>query len=140
MFVSQLILFHCFLFIAHSGNAKIPCSRNILHIFSVWVPLNCNSNKCRRQNPSSKLHQFPYNNLLLFVRARFLFLKSIFTISYNIYRAQEHTIKHITFHPKINLMLSWIMQQYLNPGRFFSELCLQAVIHGFINAIISTEV
>lgn len=37
-------------------------------------------------------------------------------------------------------MLPRIMQPYLNPGRFFSELCLQAAIHGFINTIILTEV
>lgn len=32
------------------------------------------------------------------------------------------------------------MQQYFNSGSFFSELCLQAAIHGFINAAILTEV
>lgn len=69
----------------HSGTVKRPCSRNILHIFSVWVPSNCNSNKRRSQYPPSKLHQFPYNNLLP-VGKSVLFLTSIFPISYRTYR------------------------------------------------------
>lgn len=60
----------------HFGTVKRPCIRNILHIFSVWVPSNCNSNKCRSQYPPSKLHQFPYNNLLP-VGKSVLFLTSI---------------------------------------------------------------
>lgn len=47
----------------HFGNVKRPCSRNILHIFSVWAPVNCNSNELRSQDLLSKL-QFPYNSLL----------------------------------------------------------------------------
>lgn len=69
----------------HSGNVKRSRSRNLLHIFSVWVPSNCNSNKCRSQDPPSKLHQFPYSTLLPIGKS-VLFLKSIFTISYIIYR------------------------------------------------------
>lgn len=69
----------------HSGNVKRPCSRNTLHTFPLWVPSNCNSNKCRSQDPPSNLHQFQYNNLLPIGKS-ILFLTSTFTISYIIHR------------------------------------------------------
>lgn len=37
-------------------------------------------------------------------------------------------------------MFPWTMHQYLKAGRYFSELRLQAEIHGFINAIILTQI